>query len=56
MRNIIMILVALGLGTKRHWHIFLAIIAGAVAGFYLPLDPDEQRPTVSSERGRVGSL
>ncbi|MCA9800261.1 MAG: dicarboxylate/amino acid:cation symporter [Cyanobacteria bacterium HKST-UBA04] len=47
MRNIIMILVALGLGTKRHWHIFLAIIAGAVAGFYLPLDP--ANPSVGHE-------
>jgi len=29
---------------------------GDGADLYLPLDPDEQRPTVSSERGRVGSL
>ena len=40
MRNLIMILVALGLGTKRHWHIFVAMLAGAVAGFYLPFNAD----------------
>ena len=33
-----LILVALGLGGKRHWHILFAIIAGIVAGILLPID------------------
>src|SRR5215213_8798832 len=36
MRNLLMVLVALGLGTKRHWHIFIAIFLGAVLGAWLP--------------------
>ncbi len=40
-----LVLVALGLGTKRHWHILVAILLGVLAGIYLryptsPLDPD----------------
>lgn len=35
-----MILVALGLGTKRHWHIFIAIFLGVVLGYFLPLNPE----------------
>ncbi|MEM0952070.1 MAG: dicarboxylate/amino acid:cation symporter [Cyanobacteria bacterium P01_H01_bin.74] len=31
-----LILVALGLGTKRHWHILVAIILGIVLGVYFP--------------------
>lgn len=40
-----LVLVALGLGTKRHWHILVAILLGIVVGVYLPYptpatDPD----------------
>ena len=38
MRNLLMILVALGLGTKRHWHIFVAIILGVVIGMLAPVN------------------
>jgi Na+/H+-dicarboxylate symporter len=31
-----LILVALGLGTKRHWHILVAILLGVMLGVYLP--------------------
>jgi Na+/H+-dicarboxylate symporter len=31
-----LILVALGLGTKRHWHILVAILLGVILGIYLP--------------------
>jgi len=31
-----LILVALGLGTKRHWHILVAIMLGVALGIYLP--------------------
>ncbi len=40
MRNLLMILVALGLGTKRHWHIFIAILLGVVLGAWLPYNPE----------------
>lgn len=41
-----LVLVALGLGTKRHWHILVAILLGVVAGVYLrypatPFEPDQ---------------
>jgi proton glutamate symport protein len=36
MRNLVMILVALGLGAKRHWHVFFAIVLGALVGVLLP--------------------
>lgn len=39
MRNLIMVLVALGLGTKRHWHIFIAIFLGIILGAWFPYDP-----------------
>lgn len=39
MRNLILVLVALGLGTKRHWHIFVAILLGAIVGLVFPFDP-----------------
>jgi len=35
------ILVALGLGIKRNWHIFLALIGGVVAGLLLPFQAGE---------------
>ena len=38
------ILVALGLGAKRNWHIFFAIIAGAIVG---ALFPAAKHPTVN---------
>jgi proton glutamate symport protein len=31
-----LVLVALGLGTKRHWHILVAIMLGVALGIYLP--------------------
>ncbi len=40
MRNLLMILVALGLGTKRHWHIFIAIFLGVLLGTWFPFNPD----------------
>lgn len=40
MRNLLMILVALGLGTKRHWHIFIAIFLGVVLGIWFPFHPE----------------
>jgi hypothetical protein len=41
-----LVLVALGLGTKRHWHILVAILLGVLAGVYMrypssPLEPDQ---------------
>lgn len=36
MRNLLMVLVALGLGTKRHWHIFIAIFMGILMGVLFP--------------------
>lgn len=41
-----LVLVALGLGTKRHWHILVAILLGILAGVYMryptsPLEPDQ---------------
>lgn len=38
-----LILVALGLGTKRHWHILVAILLGVILGVYLPY------PTLAAE-------
>ncbi len=35
-----MILVALGLGTKRHWHIFIAIFLGVVMGALMPYNAE----------------
>ncbi len=40
MRNLLMVLVALGLGTKRHWHIFIAIFLGVVLGAWFPYNPE----------------
>jgi proton glutamate symport protein len=41
MRNLLMVLVALGLGTKRHWHIFIAIFAGVLMGVWFPYNTIE---------------
>lgn len=41
MRNLLMVLVALGLGTKRHWHIFIAIFLGIVFGVLMPYNPEQ---------------
>jgi proton glutamate symport protein len=38
MRNLLLLLVAFGLGAKRHWHIFLAIATGITLGVLLPVD------------------
>jgi len=35
------ILVALGLGIKRNWHIFLALLGGVVAGIFFPFQAGE---------------
>jgi Na+/H+-dicarboxylate symporter len=39
-----LILVALGLGTKRHWHILAAILLGVVLGIYLPYPNQSLQP------------
>jgi len=41
-----LILVALGLGTKRHWHILVAILLGVILGINLPY------PTLAAEPDR----
>ncbi len=38
MRAFWLILVALGLGTKRHWHILVAIILGVLLGLLFPVE------------------
>lgn len=38
MRNLLMVLVALGLGAKRHWHIFVAIVLGVVGGLFFQVN------------------
>ena len=38
MRNLLLFLVAFGLGAKRHWHIFLAIGLGITLGIFMPVD------------------
>ena len=38
MRFFWLVLVALGLGTKRHWHIFFAILFGVILGFFFAGD------------------
>lgn len=45
-----MILVALGLGTKRHWHILVAICLGVVLGVTLPY------PTLPTEMDSYGFI
>jgi proton glutamate symport protein len=40
MRNLLMVLVALGLATKRHWHILFAILLGIVLGASFPYNPE----------------
>lgn len=45
------ILVALGLGAKRNWHIFFAILLGIFTGLMLPA---EQHPLIHSIFGFVG--
>ncbi len=47
------ILVALGLGAKRNWHIFFAIIVGIFTGVLLPAD---QHPLINSIFGFVGQI
>lgn len=47
------ILVALGLGAKRNWHIFFAIIIGIFTGVLLPAD---QHPLIHSIFGFVGQV
>jgi len=47
------ILVALGLGAKRNWHIFFAIIVGIFTGLMLPAD---QHPLIHSIFGFVGQI
>ena len=47
------ILVALGLGAKRNWHIFFAILAGILTGVLLPA---EQHPLINSIFGFVGQV
>ncbi|MFA6989248.1 MAG: dicarboxylate/amino acid:cation symporter [Candidatus Gastranaerophilaceae bacterium] len=47
------ILVALGLGAKRNWHIFLAIIAGVVVGL---LFPAVQYPLINKVLTVVGEV
>lgn len=47
------ILVALGLGAKRNWHIFFAIIIGIFTGVLLPAD---QHPLIHSVFGFVGQI
>lgn len=39
-----LILVALGLGTKRHWHILVAILLGVILGIYLPYPASATEP------------
>ncbi|HEY9687204.1 MAG TPA: dicarboxylate/amino acid:cation symporter [Coleofasciculaceae cyanobacterium] len=39
-----LVLVALGLGTKRHWHILVAILLGVMLGIYLPYPPSTTDP------------
>ena len=38
--------VAIGLGIKRNWHIFLAIIAGIFFGNYLNTHPEVFQPVL----------
>lgn len=40
MKHLLMVLVALGLGTKRHWHIFFAIFLGIGLGIAFPYNPE----------------
>lgn len=47
------ILVALGLGAKRNWHIFFAIIMGVVVGLMLPAD---QYPMIQGVFGFIGQV
>ena len=47
------ILVALGLGAKRNWHIFFAIIIGIFTGLMLPAD---QHPLIHSIFNFVGQV
>lgn len=39
-----LVLVALGLGTKRHWHILVAIFLGVILGIYLPFPQNPVEP------------
>lgn len=45
MRAFWLILVALGLGTKRHWHILFAIVAGVILGLCVPIPEGLHDPT-----------
>ncbi len=38
MRAFWLFLVAIGLGTKRHWHILIAIVMGVVMGLFFPIE------------------
>jgi proton glutamate symport protein len=45
------ILVALGLGAKRNWHIFIALILGVLCGVLLPID---RVPIIKESLGFLG--
>ena len=53
MKLYMQVLIALGLGLKRNWHILLGLILGVVAGVWLHKDPN---PVVMNTLTFVGQL
>ena len=56
MRAFWLVLVALGLGTKRHWHILFAILAGIVLGLVYPIAHGESPQFIHQFFGIVGEI
>ena len=53
MKLYMQILIALGLGLKRNWHIFLGLIVGVFAGIWLHKDPNPIVMTILTFVGQI---
>ena len=53
MKLYMQVLIALGLGLKRNWHIFAGLILGVLAGIWLHKDPN---PIIMSTLNFVGQF
>ena len=53
MKLYMQVLVALGLGLKRNWHIFLGLVLGVIAGIFLHQYPN---PVVMTAFTFIGQL
>ena len=53
MKLYMQVLIALGLGLKRNWHIFAGLILGVIAGIWLHQEPNPIVMTVFTFIGQL---